>query len=193
MRFRLAVLPMILIGLAVPAGASAQCVHVVGPGESLTSVAAADGLTIGQLAAANGLSPADQLIAGSCLTIPPQGGGVVSSAAAPVGTAASGDGDGDGDDGGMTASVSAPASEGSYVVQPGDTLTAIAARAGTSVSGLAAANGLNPIAPLLIGTVLRLSGSGSLPQSNPSSASAAASQPVGTADEGSSTNPPYPT
>jgi LysM repeat protein len=82
------------------------------------------------------------------------------------------------------------------VVQPGDTLTAIAARAGTTVSQLAAANGINPLQPLLIGTVLRLSGGGSAasaPESQSSATSAALSQPVGAAAEGSPTAPPYPT
>ena len=44
-------------------------------------------------------------------------------------------------------------------MQPGDTLSAIAARSGVSVDALAAANGLNPNAFLLIGTVLHLAGS----------------------------------
>ncbi len=50
----------------------------------------------------------------------------------------------------MTAAAGSPArpqrrrSGGSYVVQPGDTLSAIAARAGMSVDSLAALNGLNP-------------------------------------------------
>jgi hypothetical protein len=47
---------------------------------------------------------------------------------------------------------------GSYVVQPGDTLTAIAAREGTSVSQLAADNGLDPAGVLLAGSTLTLGG-----------------------------------
>lgn len=43
-----------------------------------------------------------------------------------------------------------------YVVKPGDSLTAIATRHGTSLSALARANRLNPARPLLIGTKLRL-------------------------------------
>jgi soluble lytic murein transglycosylase-like protein len=43
-----------------------------------------------------------------------------------------------------------------YVVRSGDTLTAIAARAGTTVSTLARLNRLNPAAPLLIGVRLKL-------------------------------------
>jgi LysM repeat protein len=136
MRLRFALVLVAIVGVAAPGVASADCVHVVAPGESLTSIAATDGLTVEQLAAANGLSLAEPLFAGICLTIPPQGGGS-GTTGNPV--------------------VSAP-SGGSYVVQPGDTLTAIAARAGMSVSQLAAANGINPLEPLLIGTVLQLSG-----------------------------------
>jgi peptidoglycan hydrolase-like protein with peptidoglycan-binding domain len=49
---------------------------------------------------------------------------------------------------------SAPA--GTYVVRPGDTLTAIAARHGTTVAALARANGLDPARPIVIGTRLKL-------------------------------------
>jgi N-acetylmuramoyl-L-alanine amidase len=58
--------------LAVPATAAAEFIHTVEPGESLSSVAAVDGLSVEQLAAANGLSPTAELIAGSGLAIPPQ-------------------------------------------------------------------------------------------------------------------------
>jgi soluble lytic murein transglycosylase-like protein len=72
-------------------------------------------------------------------------------------------------------------------VQPGDSLSAIAARSGVSVASLAASNGLNPSQPLLVGTSLRLSGTPS------ASASPAVAQPVGTAAQGNVTDPPYPT
>jgi LysM repeat protein len=202
MRVRCAMLLATLIGFAVPAVASADCVHVVAPGESLTSIAASDGITVDQLAAANGLSATMPLLAGICLTIPPQGGasGVVAASAttaapaatAPPGPVISGDEDDDGDDGaGASTATASPPSGGSYVVQPGDTLTAIAGRAGTTVSQLAAANGIDPLAPLLAGTVLRLTGSGAPAQQGASSASV--SQPVGAAAEGSAASPPYPT
>jgi N-acetylmuramoyl-L-alanine amidase len=45
--------------------------HTVEPGESLWSIAAEDGLTVEELAAANGLSPDAWLVAGSTLLIPP--------------------------------------------------------------------------------------------------------------------------
>jgi LysM repeat protein len=176
MRMRILLPLAAVVVLAAPTVASADFPHLIAPGESLTSVAAADGLSIDQLAAANGIASDGQLIAGSTLLIPPQTGGTAGSgaAAAGTGTAASGaaaassagtstaDADGDGDDGaaGSTTLVSAstaPASAGAYVVQSGDTLSAIAARAGTSVSGLAAANGIDPGALLPAGIVLRLS------------------------------------
>jgi soluble lytic murein transglycosylase-like protein len=74
---------------------------------------------------------------------------------------------------------------GSYVVQPGDTLSQIATRAGMSIEGLAALNGIDPSAPLLSGVVLRLSeGSPERPavaeQGQPSTAVAAGEAPLPT-------------
>jgi N-acetylmuramoyl-L-alanine amidase len=150
MHLRLSLLITAVAGatLAVPATASAYFVHVISKGESLSSIAAQDGLSVDSLAAANGLSSGTQLLAGSTIQIPPQGASVV----APSTTQETGE----------TTSAAVPAStstSGAYVVQSGDTLSAIAARAGVSVDSLAAANGLNPNTFLLIGTVLHLSGS----------------------------------
>jgi LysM repeat protein len=222
MRLRLSLLITCLTAafLTFSASAWADFVHVVAPGESLSSIAAQDGLSVQQLAAANGLSPDAPLIAGSTVQIPPQGAGltgapvssaVPSATTAPASsattvsstatTASGGDGDSDSDDPGSTATVStatalpATAGTGSYVVQPGDTLTAIAARAGMTVSQLAADNGLDPNAPLLSGAVLRLGGGSQAVyvSSTTTSSSPATSQPVGAAAQGSPTAPPYPT
>ena len=148
-----------LLVLVAPDVASADFVHTVTPGETLTSIAAADGLSVAQLAAANGISPYTQVVAGSGIQIPPQG-----PAQSVVQTASSGDGSGEpaGDDAGAVSAAS-PSSSGSYVVQPGDTLSAIAARAGTSIGQLAANNGLDPNGTLLAGTALRLAGTGAAP------------------------------
>lgn len=164
MRFRLSPLITVVaaVMLAAPAAASAYFVHVVGPGESLSSIAAQDGLSVAALAAANGLSPDTQLLAGSTIQIPPQGATEVTPATATEasGSTSSGDGDLDADQAGSSATVpTSTSTSGSYVVQPGDTLSAIAARSGVSVDALAAANGLNPNSFLLIGAVLHLSGS----------------------------------
>jgi LysM repeat protein len=204
MRVNSAVLLISALALIAPATASADFVHVVGPGESLSSVAAADGLSVDQLAAANGLSPSAELTAGSGIQIPPQGPTTsvattsASTTSASAGSTEVGDGDDDSDDVSTPAapvnSASAPVGGGSYVVQPGDTLSAIAARAGESVAQLAANNGVDPNGVLLSGSVLNLSGSGStVPVSDTTSTAAAASQPVGSVAQGSAVNPPYPT
>ena len=197
MRVRL-ILPLAVVVTALaPATASAYFAHTVLPGESLSSIAAADGLSVAQLAAANGLSPAAQLITGTAVQIPPQTGTFMQAAPVSSSSAVVGDGDNDADDGvvasaattGAAVPVSTTTSSGSYVVQPGDTLSAIAARAGLSASSLAAANGISLNGPLIAGTALRLSGtSSSFVSSNP-----AVSQPVGAAAQGNVTDPPYPT
>jgi LysM repeat protein len=188
--------------LVAPSVASADFAHTVAPGESLYSVAAADGLSVSQLAAANGISSGSQLVAGTTLLIPPSSGYSTVAVSGPTSSSA-GEPDGDGDDAGVAptaqpVSVAAPASTGSYVVQAGDTLSAIAARAGTSVAELAVANGLDPNGVLPAGAVLRVSGlsSGTTTRyvsSTSGSSSAATAQPVGAAAQGSQGGPPYPT
>jgi N-acetylmuramoyl-L-alanine amidase len=149
----LASIPVLILALAVPSVANAAFAHVVEPGETLSSVAAADGLSVSQLAAANGLSPEAQLVAGSTLAIPAVEAG--SEETAP-------------------AAAESPEAGGAYVVQPGDTLSAIAARAGMSVESLAALNGLEPEGVLLAGSVVRVSGEGSVtPASSEGEASSA--------------------
>ncbi|MBV8990836.1 MAG: LysM peptidoglycan-binding domain-containing protein [Solirubrobacterales bacterium] len=228
MRVRVSFLLAAAISLAAPAVASADVPHTVSPGESLWSIAAADGLTVDQLAAANGLSSASELMAGSTVDIPPQAGGVpapspaASEAAAPESAAsesAGGESAGEGgvSEGGGGASAGAGSSGGSYLVRPGDSLWAIAQRSGMSVAQLAAENGLNPNGILRSGVVLSVGGGGGggSAEAAPSSGGAASgesaaaasgqaagseagsqsasSQPVGSAAEGSSGGPPYPT
>jgi soluble lytic murein transglycosylase-like protein len=54
-----------------PVAARAQVPHTVEPGESLWSIAAEDGLTVEELAAANGLSRDAGLVVGETLLVPP--------------------------------------------------------------------------------------------------------------------------
>jgi LysM repeat protein len=204
------------MSLAAPSGAAANFAHTISPGESLYSVAAADGLSVSELAAANGIGSSAPLITGRTLMIPPQGGGVsgtAGSVSSGSGVSAStagstsagtvGDGDGDADDVGTTSSTgsssSSGGSAGGYVVQSGDTLSAIAARAGTSVASLAAANGLDPNGLLPTGVSLHLSGSGggsssaSFVSSGSGSSSAVSSLPQTSSATSTSGPPPYPT
>jgi N-acetylmuramoyl-L-alanine amidase len=126
--------------LAIAAPASASVPHVVQPGETLWSIAAANGFTTRALAAANGLSQDSQVILGTTIKIPS-----VQEAAAALQSGSS---------------VPAPGAPGhplgSYVVRPGDTLTGIAAASGVPMQAVAAMNGVDPRGPLLIGTVLKL-------------------------------------
>ena len=162
-------LTAVTAALCVPATASAAFRHVVAPGESLSSVAAADGLSVSDLAAANGLSPNSPLIAGSSLAIPAQG---VAGGGAPVGT-----GESEAAEPGATSSPASTATStaaGGYLVQPGDTLSAIAAHYGVSVSALAADNSLDPAGVLISGTTVNVSGlSGAAPEATAAPVAAA--------------------
>jgi LysM repeat protein len=60
------------VWLLAPSAAWADVPHTVAHGESLWSVAQTDGLSVAQLAAANGLSSTSHLVAGTTLMIPPQ-------------------------------------------------------------------------------------------------------------------------
>jgi len=60
-----------LLAVLSPTAAQGQVPHTVEPGESLWSIAAEDGLTVAELAAANGLSADAMLVAGDTILIPP--------------------------------------------------------------------------------------------------------------------------
>ena len=68
--------------LAVAAPANAAVIHTVQPGETLWSIAAANGFTTRALAAANGLSEDSQVVLGTPIKIPS-----VAEAAAALGGA----------------------------------------------------------------------------------------------------------
>jgi LysM repeat protein len=250
MRARILIPLAVAAMLAAPASASAFFAHTVTQGESLSSIAAADGLSVAQLAAANGLPLNAYLIEGSTVQIPSQsstlsglssGSSLTSSSSVPVststststsswgsyvvaygdtlcgiaawiGTTATALAAANGLDvngilpagaairlsgspsGSTTLRVSTTSSgSGSYLVVPGDTLTAIAARAGTTPAALAAANGLDLNGILLAGSAIHVpSGSTALPVSTTLGGSAE-TQPVGAPAQGNPTSPPYPT
>jgi LysM repeat protein len=120
--------------------------HTVGPGETLWSIAAANGFTTRALAAANGLSPDAQVVLGSTLQIPsvPEAASALARtpAAAPVAATPSASG--------------GPAPMGGYTVRPGDSLWAIAVRSRVPMSQIAYMNGLRPDGVLVAGTVIKL-------------------------------------
>jgi N-acetylmuramoyl-L-alanine amidase len=136
MRTVLISLTFLLCG-AVPAAASVP--HVVQPGETLWSIANANNFSTRAFAAANGLSEDAAVVAGTTLKIP-----TVAEASAAMGGAPAAGPSG------------APAPMGGYIVQPGDTLTALATRTGVSVQQMAFMNGLDPDGVLIAGSPLKL-------------------------------------
>src|ERR671934_240967 len=100
--------------LAACAPASASVIHTVQPGETLWSIAAANGFSTHALAAANGLSDNSNVILGSQIKIPSE-----SEAATALET---------GQPLSSSSSSSGAPPLGAYTVRSGDTLSSIAAR-----------------------------------------------------------------
>jgi LysM repeat protein len=158
-------LTAVVAGLVMAAPALAGVPHVVQPGESLWSIAAANNFTTRALAAANGLSEDSPVVLGSTIQIPSlseasaalQSAGITPAASTGSSTSAS------------TTSTSAPAAEGGYAVQPGDTLSGIAAAHGVSLAALAAANGVSADSFAIAGTTLKIPSSSAEPVSTASS------------------------
>jgi LysM repeat protein len=105
-------------------------------GDTLSDIAARQGVSLGTLAAANGLETDSWAIEGTTLKLPAPGS--APAAAAPV----SGQG--------------APEAMGAYKVRPGDTLSGLAAATRVPASQRAYMNGLNPTSQLVAGTIIKL-------------------------------------
>ncbi|MEY2569876.1 MAG: hypothetical protein QOE63_226 [Acidimicrobiaceae bacterium] len=106
--------------------------HTVQPGETLSGIAAHEGSTVQAIAAANGISDPNLIIAGMLLVIP------AAPAAAPP-----------------------PAAPVTYTVQSGDNLAGLATRFGTTPAAIVQANGIKNPNVIVIGKVLQIpSGAG---------------------------------
>lgn len=129
-RVALAAIAVLAALLMLAAGARAATVTVA-PGETLSDIALRHGVGVAELAAANGLSDPDLVRAGAALVVPePDGAGDA------------------GYDGAEAAATPARTGTGGHLIAPGETLSGIAARYGTTVAAVAEANGLT--APYLI-------------------------------------------
>jgi LysM repeat protein len=118
---------------AAPAPAAPATTYKVAPGDSLSGIAARFGTTTKNLMSINGIVNANRIRIGQVLTI------AGAAAAAPA------------------APASSSAATTSYKVVPGDTLSGIASRFGTTSRNLMALNGIINANFLRIGQVLRLS------------------------------------
>jgi LysM repeat protein len=135
----------VIAWLVLGGAASASTPHTVESGETLWSIASANGMSASALAAANGLPADAHVVLGGTIQIPATGPG---TAAAP-------------------SAATAPVPLGAHTVLPGETLSGIAARAGVSVRELASVNGLSPDGVLVSGTALNLPSGGSAGQVAP--------------------------
>ena len=160
---RTLILTLLCLGaLAAPAGAAVP--HVVQPGETMWSIASANGLYTSALAAFNGMSPTAPVVIGSTIMVPSGAEALPkvneAIAAGQIGQPSQGE------DAPVaqqqaaapatSSSSSAPPPAGAYLVQAGDTFSSLAARAGVQPAQVAGVNGLSLGQPLLAGTTIKL-------------------------------------
>lgn len=122
--------------------------HRVAAGDTLSGIAAYYGVTVADLMAVNGLGDADTLYSGQLLLLPSQ-----AEESAPLQTAQPDPSESE---------TSEPALE-RYVVQPGDTLSAISRRFGLDLDAVKQLNGIGDSDAIVVGQILRLP----TPETNP--------------------------
>lgn len=124
----------------VVTASSGSVMHLVRAGDTLSSIALQYGTTVSALKLANGLS-SDTILVGQTLRVPGSSGKVIAAASSYVPFA------------GGSASVSC---SNPYTVRVGDTLSAIAARCGVTVSNLKSFNSLGDRSILRPGQTLSI-------------------------------------
>lgn len=148
-RKKLWVIPFLLLLLSffVVGNVFADFSYVVQPGDTLYRIAERYGTNVPTLAGINNLANPNYIYVGQVLTIPGEGGEVEppppDSTATPAPTA-----------------TPQPGGDGTYVVQPGDTLYRIATRFGTNVPTLVGMNGITNPNLIYVGQVLQVPGGG---------------------------------
>jgi LysM repeat protein len=145
--------------VAAPAPAvDAQGAYTIQPGDTLSGIAVRFGVSISDLANANGIVSLSQIYSGAKLTIPGKGQQANSGSGAVAAPPAQ-----------APANKPAPASQplpSQYTVQAGDNLSAIAANYGMSVDSLVSANNLTDANMIYVGQSLTIPGT-SQPISKP--------------------------
>ena len=148
-------LVLAVASVAVGGAAQADDTYVVRTGDTVSHIAARTGASVTAIARANNLANVAKIRIGQQLTIPSSGTPV--AAAAPA---------------------AAPAAQAArHTVASGDTVSHVAARYGTSVAAIIAANGLDARAFIRVGQQLTIPGAGA-PAAAPA---AAAASPVAAA------------
>jgi LysM repeat protein len=145
--------------------ASAAVPHTVLPGETLWSIAAANNFTTDSLAAYNGLSADTQVYTGETIQIPTDSeaaGALASSGTSTVGS---------------TTTTTASTTGASHTVQPGESLSSVAAANGISPQTLAAGNGLSSDALLISGEQITIPTQVATSTSTPTSSSGSSAPP----------------
>lgn len=146
-----ATLALAVVGVTATGGAAhADDAYKVRSGDTVSHIATRTGTTVAAIARANALADVSRIRIGQVLTIPTS-----SSAAASA-----------------PAAVATPAA-GSYTVASGDTVSHIAAKLGTSVQAIVAANGLDARAFIRVGQTLAVPGSTAGAAAAPAPAAAA--------------------
>lgn len=138
-----ATLALTAVTVAVAAPAHADTQYTVRTGDTVSHIAQRAGVSVAAISRANALADASRIRAGQVLSIP---GAAAPAAAAPAPRAA------------------APTTTGTvrstYTVVKGDTVSHIAARTGSSVAAIVAANHLDGRAFIRIGQVLTIPSAG---------------------------------
>src|SRR4051812_2429603 len=200
-RFRTSAIALAL-GLTAAAPAGAAVPHTVQPGETLWSIAAANGFTTRSFAAYNGLGEGSNVRLGSTIMVPavPEAatalasqGTTTTSSTTPTATSGTATSPSTTTSTPTTtatsttpSSTAAPRPMGGYTIRPGDTLSGLAARAGVPVQQMAWMNGLPPDARIIAGTSLKLPPGAPIQSTQPAPveprpvAPAAPPQPTGT-------------
>ena len=137
-RISLFLFVLMAFSLAFAPAVFADTSYVVQPGDTLYKIAVQHGVTMQEIAGANGIWNYDHIEVGQVLTIP---GAEAVSTAGSVAT--------------------------SYVVQPGDTLFRVAYNHGLQTSTVAQANGITNFDRIYVGQTLTIPASDTAPIANP--------------------------
>ncbi len=136
------VIALLAITPAQSTHAQSATTYTVQSGDTLFRIGLRFGVTVAQLASANGIANPNLIFVGQVLQIPTGGVGVTPTPPPP----------------GVTITPPPPTSGSTYTVQPGDTLYRISLRFGVSLAALIQANGIVNPNLIFVGQVLQIPG-----------------------------------